>query len=173
MHHLPSISICGVVDFQKIDRSPYTHIISIWHPNPSLEKFQQQMHVGFPNAEIHFATFDDTEVHNTGQAPVHDDVLHCIEFVRNIPEGSNLLIHCMAGISRSTATAMAVISDFYGPGSELEAATNVREIREIANPNRLILQIADDILERHGALVSAADEVFGQSLGEMNKGWRI
>ncbi|MFC5050577.1 hypothetical protein ACFPK9_08130 [Rubritalea spongiae] len=171
MPHLPSISICGVVDFQKIDRSPFTHIISIWHPNPSLPTFQRQMHIGFPDANIHFATFDDTEVQEIGQAPVHNDVLLCLEFARSIPQGSHLLIHCMAGISRSTATAMAVISDFYGPGSELESAVSIQEIRPVANPNRLILEIADEILERNGALPSAADEVFGQSLGQMNKGW--
>ena len=67
--NLPSISICGVVDFQKIERSYFTHIISIWHPNPSLTSFQKQMHVGFPKADIHFATFDDTEVTESGQAP--------------------------------------------------------------------------------------------------------
>lgn len=129
------------------------------------------MHVGFPNADIHFATFDDTEVLHTGQAPVHEDVIQCIQFVRQLPEHAHLLIHCMAGISRSTATAMTVISDFYGPGSELEAAITIREIRPIANPNRLILEIADEILERDGALTTAADEVFGNSLGEINKGW--
>ncbi|MGJ8673991.1 hypothetical protein [Rubritalea sp.] len=171
MHYLPSISICGVVDFKKIDRSPFTHIISIWHPNPSLTAFQKQMHVGFPDADIHFATFDDTEVQENGKAPVHDDVLSCLEFARNIPKDSQLLIHCMAGISRSTATAMSIISDFYGAGSELEAAMNVQRIRPIANPNRLILGISDDILERDGALSSAADKIFGKSLGEINKGW--
>ena len=171
--HLPSISICGVVDFEKIDRSPFTHIISIWHPNPSLSTFQKQMQHGFPNAQIHFATFDDTESTKHGQAPAHDDVLSCLEFVRTIPQQSQLLIHCMAGISRSTATAMAALTDFYGPGSEREAAISVREIRPVANPNRLIVEIADDILERNGALSSAADEVFGPSLGEINKGWEV
>ncbi|MFC4991657.1 hypothetical protein [Rubritalea tangerina] len=169
--YLPSISICGVVDFPKIARSPFTHIISIWHPNPSLASFQKQMHVGFPKANIHFATFDDTEVTNNGVPPVHEDVLGCLEYVRSIPEDSQLLIHCMAGISRSTATAMTIISDFYGPGSERDAALSVREIRPIANPNRLILSIADEILDRKGALSHAADSVFGKSLGERNKGW--
>lgn len=169
--YLPNISICGVVDFQKIARSPFTHIISIWHPNPSLEKFQQQMHVGFPDADIHFATFDDTEVTNTGQAPARGDVVSCLEYARAIPEDSQLLIHCMAGISRSTATAIAIITDFYGPGSEKDASLNVLGIRPIANPNRLILELADEELGRNGAISKAAAEVFGQSLGQMNKGW--
>jgi predicted protein tyrosine phosphatase len=169
--YLPSISICGVVDFQKIERTPFTHIISIWHPNPSLVSFQKQMHIGFPNADIHFATFDDTEITQTGQPPAQADVISCLEYARDIPENAHLLIHCMAGISRSTATAMAVISDFYGPGSERDAALSVQELRPIANPNRLILQLADEILKRGGALTKAADHVFGQSLGQMNKGW--
>ena len=129
------------------------------------------MYVGFPNADIHFATFDDTEITQNGQAPGQSDVVSCLEYARSIPEDAHLLIHCMAGISRSTATAMAVISDFHGTGSERDAALSVQRMRPIANPNRLILQLADEILNRDGALSKAADEVFGASLGQMNKGW--
>ena len=168
---LPSISICGVVDFKNINRDPFTHIISIWHPNPMLETFQKQMRVGFPNADIHFATFDDTELSGAIHPPGHTDVLSCIEYAHSIPEGSHLLIHCMAGISRSTATALTIITEFYGPGSERDAALNVQQIRSIANPNRLILKIADDILRRKGAIMNAANSVFGRSIGESNKGW--
>lgn len=168
---LPDISICGVADFKEIDRDSFTHIISIWHPTPSLEKFQQQMRAGFPNADIHFATFDDTELAGATRPPGHADVLGCIEYAHSIPEGSHLLIHCMAGISRSTAIALTIITEFYGPGSERDAALNVQAIRSIANPNRLILQIADDILRRRGAITAAANSVFGRSIGESNKGW--
>lgn len=136
-----------------------------------LEKFQKQMQVGFPNAEIHFATFDDTELSGATHPPGHADVLSCLEFAHSIPEDSHLLIHCMAGISRSTATALTIITEFYGPGSERDAALNVQAIRPIANPNRLILKIADEILRRNGAISTAADSVFGKSIGESNKGW--
>lgn len=169
---LPTISICGVVDFQKIDRSQYSHIISIWHPSAQLNEFQQQMYVGFPQAELHFATYDDIEIcHGEAKAPSRSDVQDALKFASTLTTNDHLLIHCMAGISRSTATAMSIISHHYGPGSEREAAITVREIRPIANPNRLILSQADELLERHGALVNAADEVFGHSLGQMNKGW--
>lgn len=170
-NNLPSISICGVVDFKKIDRAPFTHIISIWHPNALLEKFHKQMRDGFPNADIHFTTFDDTELSGANRPPSHADVLGMIEYAHSIPEDAHLLIHCMAGISRSTATALTLITEFYGPGSERDAALSVQRIRSIANPNRLILQIADEILRRRGAIVSAADSVFGKSIGQINKGW--
>lgn len=168
---LPNISICGVVDFQKIARAPFTHVISIWHANPSLESFHKQMHVGFPNADIHFSTFDDTEGSEMAHAPATSDILACLKYVRTVPENSHLLIHCMAGVSRSSAIAMTIISDFYGSGSERDAALSVKQIRPTANPNRLILQLTDEVLERGGALTKAADEVFGPSLGLMNKGW--
>lgn len=168
---LPRISICGVTDFQKIDRSPFTHVISIWHPNPMLETFQRQMSVGFPQAKIHFATFDDTELSETDRPPTNPDVLGCIEFIHQLGEDDHLLIHCMAGISRSTAIAMTLITEFYGPGSEKDAALSVKHIRPIANPNRLVLAIADNILGRKGAIRIAANEVFGQSIGQSNKGW--
>lgn len=170
--HVPHISICGVVDFNKINPKRYSHVISIWHPNPHLERFQRQMREGFNKADILFCTFNDVETsEEDNSAPESDDVATALEYARNLPDDADLLIHCMAGISRSTATAMAIISQALGEGSEREAAITVRELRSIANPNRLILQHADELLERNGALLDAAEEVFGPSLGEINKGW--
>lgn len=170
--HVPHISICGVVDFNNIDPTRFSHIISIWHPNPNLKLFQNRMRKGFRNANILFCTFNDVEnADKDALAPNSDDVAATLEYASNLPDDAELLIHCMAGISRSTATAMAIISQALGEGSEREAAITVRELRPIANPNRLILQHADDLLERNGALLDAAEEVFGPSLGEINKGW--
>ncbi|GAA5496732.1 Predicted protein tyrosine phosphatase [Rubritalea squalenifaciens DSM 18772] len=169
---LPQISICGVVDFNKIDPKSYTHVISIWHPNPNLERFQKQVRLGFEQANILFCTYNDVEtLEHSIQAPTSNDVGAALDYALELPEDAHLLVHCMAGISRSTATAMAIIAQALGEGSEREAAVTVREIRPIANPNRLILQYADDLLERNGALLEAAEEVFGPSLGEINKGW--
>jgi len=162
------LSIHGVVDFQTIDRSIYTHIISIWHPNPNLQVFQENMEIGFPQSQIHFSIFNDVE-HEQARGPRTEDIQSCLEYAKTIPKGAHLLVHCMAGISRSTATAMAILADYHGDGHELEIATYIREIRPQANPNRLICALSDDLLNTN--LENAANEVFGHSYGETNKGW--
>ncbi len=162
------LSIHGVVDFQTIDRSLFTHIISIWHPNPNLQVFQENMEIGFPQSDIHFGIFQDVEGDHQ-QGPESHHVEAALQYAQSVPSGAHLLIHCMAGISRSTAISMAILAQKHGAGSELEIATYIREIRPQANPNRLICALADEILGTQ--LEQAADEVFGHSYGESNKGW--
>ena len=72
--------------------------------------------------------------------------------------GASLLVHCFAGVSRSTAAALiAMVLD--APGHEREAAQLLRRRALYAQPNRLILEHADDILGREGALLRARDHM--------------
>jgi predicted protein tyrosine phosphatase len=68
-------------------------------------------------------------------------------------EPLSVLIHCTAGVSRSTAAAYALWCDWLGPGKEAQAVSAVREVRPKAAPNRLMVKYADQILGRRGRLV--------------------
>jgi hypothetical protein len=67
-----------------------------------------------------------------------------------------LLVHCVAGISRSTAAALIAMAA-HGPGREMESAHALREVAPHAHPNRRLIQLADEILGSRGRLVSARD----------------
>ena len=72
--------------------------------------------------------------------------------------GASLLVHCFAGVSRSTAAALiAMVLD--APGREREAAQLLRQRALYAQPNRLILEHADEILGRGGSLLKARDHM--------------
>lgn len=73
-------------------------------------------------------------------------------FGRTLRPGARLLIHCMAGISRSTAAAWMLACQAR-PGREAEMLAHVRRIRPQALPNRLMVRIADDVLGARGRLV--------------------
>lgn len=72
-----------------------------------------------------------------------------------------LLVHCHAGISRSTAAAYAISAMELGAGYEAEAAERVRRAQAAAHPNALLIHHADDVLGRGGRLLAAAGEAFG------------
>jgi predicted protein tyrosine phosphatase len=64
-----------------------------------------------------------------------------------------VLIHCEAGVSRSTAAALIMYACWLGPGGEYEAMARVLAQRPIAMPNRRMVEIADKLLDREGRLV--------------------
>jgi len=65
-----------------------------------------------------------------------------------------ILIHCEAGISRSTAAALIMYACWLGPGRESEAMRRVLQQRPIAVPNPRMVGIADRLLARQGRLVA-------------------
>jgi len=65
-----------------------------------------------------------------------------------------VLVHCWAGISRSSAAAYIIACD-RNPGFERAIAAELRRRAPSATPNRLMVQLADDLLGRDGAMVAA------------------
>lgn len=84
--------------------------------------------------------------------PEEDQVDHILAFGRRHIKGS-LLIHCQAGISRSTAAALAILADRYGKGREPNALHDLLRLRPQALPNFMVVELADKLLDRNGELV--------------------
>lgn len=72
-----------------------------------------------------------------------------------------LLVHCHAGISRSTAAAYAIAALELGPGREADAAGRVQRAAPMAYPNAVLVYHADRVLGRGGKLLDAAGQAFG------------
>jgi predicted protein tyrosine phosphatase len=67
-----------------------------------------------------------------------------------------LLIHCVAGISRSMASALIGLV-LKADGREAEAARHLRAAAPHAQPNRRIVALADQILGLDGRLIAARE----------------
>jgi predicted protein tyrosine phosphatase len=91
-------------------------------------------------------------------APDRDMMQAVLDFGRNAGHQRVLLIHCWAGISRSSAAAYAIACD-RNPGFEREIALELRRRSPSATPNRLMVRLADDRLERDGRMVDAIDGI--------------
>ena len=78
-----------------------------------------------------------------------------IQFVRGWDRSAPILIHCWAGISRSTATAY-ITACLHNPGTDESAiAQALREASPTAMPNRRFVALADTALGRNGRMSAA------------------
>ena len=70
-----------------------------------------------------------------------------------------MVIHCYAGISRSTASAFMAACALNPHRDESSIARQIRAASPTAYPNRLIVTLADQVLGRDGRMVRALDDM--------------
>jgi predicted protein tyrosine phosphatase len=91
-------------------------------------------------------------------APDRDVMRAVLDFGREGAPQRSLLIHCWAGISRSSAAAFAIACD-RNRGFEREIATELRRRAPSVTPNRLMVRLADDLLSGNGRLIDAIEGI--------------
>jgi len=109
-----------------------------------------------PDDHLRVLINDYDEPREGPDAPRRDDVEALVGFLRATPPQASILFHCLAGVSRSPAAALVAMA-LEAPGREREAALCMREAAPFVMPNRLIVELADRVLGRDGALVEALD----------------
>ena len=77
-----------------------------------------------------------------------------LDFGRDGVAERPLVIHCWAGISRSSAAAYVIACD-RNPGFEVDIADELRRRSPVVTPNKLMVRLADDLLSREGKMVDA------------------
>jgi len=123
------------------------HIISLLDPETAAcwpRQHERHLIVGI----------DDIETSEPGLiAPETDHVDAILAFARSIRDDEKLIVHCHAGVSRSTATAIAVLISH---GRSIEGAfEEVRTQRgERIWPNQRLIELYDDKLCLNGDLVA-------------------
>jgi predicted protein tyrosine phosphatase len=91
-----------------------------------------------------------------------DDIRRLIDTARSFADKSGrVVIHCQAGISRSTAAATIFYAVLLGEGREEEAIARVIAARQFALPNRRMIRLADELLGREGRLIAAVERALG------------
>jgi len=91
-----------------------------------------------------------------------DDIRRLIDTARSFADKSGrVVIHCQAGISRSTAAATIFYAVLLGDGREDEAIARVIAARQFALPNRRMIRLADELLGREGRLIAAVERALG------------
>jgi predicted protein tyrosine phosphatase len=103
---------------------------------------------------------DDITEHMSGfVAPSERHIEKVLGFVRGWDRAAPMVVHCYAGISRSSASAFIAACALNPHRDELAIARQIRAASAIASPNRLIVSLADKALARDGRMLRALDEI--------------
>ena len=93
------------------------------------------------------------------RAPAEEHVKQLIAFVTRWHRRSPLVVHCWAGVSRSTAGAFIAACALNPARSEEKIARAIRDGSATATPNARLVALADRILGRHGRMIAAVEAI--------------
>lgn len=160
-----NFAICGIEELDGYRTAGVTHLLSILdpvHPAPAALG-------AFGDHRLLALRFHDVIDEREGViAPRIEDVELLLLFGREMtaaPEAKPfLLVHCHAGISRSTASTYLLLAQARPdlPAEDVLAA--VRRIRPAAWPNMRLVEYGDELLGRGGELVAALRPHYREAL---------
>lgn len=120
---------------------------------------------------------DITEVVDGLVCPDETTVDAVLAFGRAWDGAQPLVIHCWAGISRSTAAAFTIACERNPHASEAAIAAELRRRAPWAYPNRRLVALADARLGREGRMVEAVAAMgppdFGESGEQMGRAFDL
>ena len=90
-------------------------------------------------------------------APSENHIRALLDFLPRWSGGTPLLIHCLAGLSRSPAAAFTVLCALNPDIEERILAHRLREANTMVNPNSLIVGLGDRLLQREGRMLATLD----------------
>ncbi len=144
------LTICGLYELDLHAAAGVGCVVSILDPDfPDPVAFHH-----YPPHRRILYRFDDVVRDRAGVvAPAVANVHAILDLGREMASEpvEHVLIHCHAGVSRSTAAAIILMVQD-NPGREAEAFAELSRIRPRSWPNALMLTLADAILARDGAL---------------------
>ncbi len=151
-----AITVCGIEELAGNCSAEASHVLSILDPDcPVPEAFgafgeHEKLELRFHDV------IDDLPGH---QAPQPAHVERILAFGRNLlaqpRSATHLLVHCHAGISRSTASMALILAQALPAQPAAAIIGMVHQIREKAWPNLRLIEIGDARLRRSGTLVGA------------------
>jgi predicted protein tyrosine phosphatase len=150
------IHVCSLAALSETVRlTGASHVLTVM---ANVEQVQRPVSV-LPANHLKVAMDDITEEMDGFVAPSEVHIERVLNFVRGWDRSAPMVVHCYAGISRSTASAFAAACALNPHRDEVEIARKMRAASPIAAPNRRIVGLADKVLGREGRMLHALDEM--------------
>lgn len=149
------IYICPLSQlYTAIDTHAPSHLVTLLDPH-SMISTPSGIH---PERHLRLGINDIAEPRDGLIAPGSAHIEEILAFIDSWDQAAPILIHCWAGISRSTATAYIAMCHL-NKGSERKAAALMRARAPHAQPNRRLVALADKLMDRKGRMIEAVAEM--------------
>lgn len=151
-----AIIVCPLSRAPEIARErKASHVVSLLDPGTAFPHIE-----GMPEERRLRLALHDIESETDGlDHPADPHITAILDFVSGWEREAPILIHCYAGISRSTATAFITACVHNPEVDEDHIARALREASSTASPNRRIIALADAALGREGRMSRAIDAI--------------
>jgi predicted protein tyrosine phosphatase len=148
---------------QSVDDSGARHVVTL--VRDEMRVFRPQ---GIEPANHLWLQMDDIAEPIDGYiAPAAEHVEELLDFVQRWTREQPLVIHCFAGISRSTAAAFISACALAPERDESEIAWRLRQASRTASPNPRLVALADELLDRRGRMKAAVAKIgYGEMASE-------
>jgi predicted protein tyrosine phosphatase len=160
------LTICGLEELEEHSARAVTHVLSIVDPDcPDPDAFR-----GYDSHHRTILRFHDIIEPFAGFVhPEQGHVEAILAFGDDLgrgvsPEAGHLLVHCHAGISRSTAAMAMLLAQTDPDEDETAIFDRLVSIRPQAWPNSRMIGFADRLLSRKGRLNAALARLYARQL---------
>ena len=161
---LVRLTVCGLDELHGPREPAVTHVLSILdpgYPDPTAFTAWRRHH------RLTLRFHDIIAEYPGYEAPRGEHIEALLAFGEELHAAGDslehLLIHCHAGVSRSTA-ALAILLAREHPEDEATVFERLVTIRPRAWPNSRMIALADDILDRRGRLTAALEEHYRRQM---------
>jgi predicted protein tyrosine phosphatase len=166
------LTVCGLEELTLHGSCGVTHVLSILDPDyPESEAF----HAYDRHHRTILRFHDAIEPAANIVLPEQHDVEGILTFGRSLATATNidvephLLVHCHAGISRSTAAMAMLMAQLDTDQAEDEIFGRLVELRPKAWPNSRMIGFADRLLARKGRLIEALGRLYKRQVSAFPK----
>jgi len=139
---------------RKTTQHSVTHVLSLLDPGKT-----PYLHPHTNRQNWLLLHFEDNLEEHEKNSPTREHVARILEWGQTIPDDAVVLVHCEAGVSRSTAAALALLVQKHGIDKIDECIQLLLEVRPVACPNKLIAKFADEQLGCEGKLLIASEKI--------------
>jgi predicted protein tyrosine phosphatase len=108
-----------------------------------------------PDRHLFVGLSDIIETTDCHILPADAHVARLVRFMRKWDRAAPVVVHCYAGVSRSTAAAYITYCALNPKACEYETAQRLRQMSPTATPNARLVALGDELLGRNGRMIDA------------------